>query len=41
MSSEPDDSEEPGYSSFLNSEAAALRQVRLQSYLLALVEKSC
>jgi len=36
------DSEEPGYSSLglLNSEAAALRQVHLQSYLLASVEKS-
>ena len=42
MSSESDDSEEPGYSSLglLNSEAAALRQVQLRSYLLALVEKS-
>jgi len=42
MSSESDDSEEPGYSSLglLNSVAAALRQVCLQSYLLALVEKS-
>ena len=43
VSSESDDSEEPGYSSLgLISEAAALRQVCLQSYhfLLALVEKS-